>query len=56
MEEHAMRAPQPVQNELLSARHAPDATGCMFVHGSKSSAAATATSATSAATVAAASP
>ena len=47
-----MRAPQPMQNELLTARHAPDAAGCMFVHGSKSTAAAAA--ATAAATAAAA--
>ena len=47
-----MRAPQPMQNELLTARHAPDAAGCMFVHGSKSTAAAAAAAATAAAATA----
>ena len=42
-----------MQNELLTARHAPDAAGCMFVHGSKSTAAAAAAAA-AAATAAAA--
>ena len=38
-----------MQNELLTARHAPDAAGCMFVHGSKSTAAAAAAAAATAA-------
>ena len=43
-----------MQNELLTARHAPDAAGCMFVHGSKSTAAAAAAAAAATATAAAA--
>ena len=45
-----------MQNELLMARHAPDAAGCMFVHGSKSTAAAAAAAATATAAAATASP
>ena len=43
-----------MQNELLTARHAPDAAGCMFVHGSKSTAAAAAAAAAAATATAAA--